>query len=493
MISLQSLKIPRGSRSDWAVQEYALIDYVELNVNEIFDAREGNTSIVANLNERYATKTYVQLAILNPDIEEVMAADLGVAPSDSTKIGYSLQIDNAGTGLTYSNVYSLASGTLVNPSLAFKQDGHDSGIYVSTLSTVEIMHFKILGGDAFTASVDGLGGAVTIAIGDVSLRADGNINWKNGTFEVINGIKITCVGAGPAFRSSFADIEMVQAFITGTGTSATQIAEAVVSSKLTVPDAVDASDATSYGQLLNEKTERENADDFLQDELDTESFTRAAADDVLQDNIDAEEAARIAADNNLQDNIDIETAARIAADNGKADKNGNSGEVFSVGTATEPYHAVRKEQVDNLTSIATESTAGIAKIATITDTNDGVVDNKIITPAKLRYGFGISLGIRGYISLPTWMSGLIIQWGRETPSANIQTFNFPLSGGFPNACNSIVSTADQTGGDIADLTHMAAIQNVSSTSFEFTGRSMSNSGSGAYANTFPFWWIAIGS
>lgn len=82
---------------------------------------------------------------------------------------------------------------------------------------------------------------------------------------------------------------------------------------------------------------------------------------------------------------------------------------------------------------ATEATQGTTKIATQTQTTAGTDDTTTVTPKKLRAGFAISLGVNGYIALPTWLGGLIIQWGGvSTSAANTNhTWTFPLA--FPTA------------------------------------------------------------
>jgi hypothetical protein len=83
-----------------------------------------------------------------------------------------------------------------------------------------------------------------------------------------------------------------------------------------------------------------------------------------------------------------------------------------------------------ITSIlASEDAAGIGKIATQDDTDTLTDDDKIVTPKKLGNGFGISLSSEGYIKLPSWLSGLTIQWGKRVDIALNQTdyaVTFPL-------------------------------------------------------------------
>lgn len=82
---------------------------------------------------------------------------------------------------------------------------------------------------------------------------------------------------------------------------------------------------------------------------------------------------------------------------------------------------------------SSETVSGSAKIATQAQANAGTDDATIISPKKLRAGFSISLGLNGYLTFPTWMGGLIIQWG-QSPTAVLAgggvTITLPIA--FPN-------------------------------------------------------------
>jgi hypothetical protein len=83
---------------------------------------------------------------------------------------------------------------------------------------------------------------------------------------------------------------------------------------------------------------------------------------------------------------------------------------------------------------ATEVISGMAKVATQALVNAGADDATIVTPKKLRAGFSALFAANGYLALPTWLGGLIFQWGSFTGSGSgaTQTFAFPLT--FPNNC-----------------------------------------------------------
>lgn len=91
--------------------------------------------------------------------------------------------------------------------------------------------------------------------------------------------------------------------------------------------------------------------------------------------------------------------------------------------------------IQALASLATQATEvklGTAKIATQALTDAGVDDVTIVTPKKLRWGFQILKGNAGYVVFPSWLGGLILQWGGgQTSAGGTASVALPLV--FPNA------------------------------------------------------------
>lgn len=79
---------------------------------------------------------------------------------------------------------------------------------------------------------------------------------------------------------------------------------------------------------------------------------------------------------------------------------------------------------------ANETKLGTAKIAPQTQVDEGLVDDVIVTPKKLRMGFSYQFDNIGYIAFPSWLGGFLMQWGVATTIAsdNVNaTFPIPFN------------------------------------------------------------------
>ncbi|UNM18590.1 phage tail protein [Pseudomonas sp. ArH3a] len=111
---------------------------------------------------------------------------------------------------------------------------------------------------------------------------------------------------------------------------------------------------------------------------------------------------------------------------------------------------------------ASEGVAGTARVATQPGTDAGIDDTTFISPKKLRWGFNGSWTVNGFIVFPTWLGGVIIQWGEgvvQTAADSVQTVAFPLT--FPNSCFQVNAGTSATG--TTDDAH-----------YILTGKSLSN-------------------
>ncbi|MBH3360375.1 phage tail protein [Pseudomonas guariconensis] len=83
-----------------------------------------------------------------------------------------------------------------------------------------------------------------------------------------------------------------------------------------------------------------------------------------------------------------------------------------------------------LAAQATEIKLGTAKIATQVQVDEGLANDVIVTPKKLRMGFSYLFDYIGYIALPSWLGGFLIQWGVVTTVASDNanaTFPIPFN------------------------------------------------------------------
>jgi phage-related tail fiber protein len=136
-----------------------------------------------------------------------------------------------------------------------------------------------------------------------------------------------------------------------------------------------------------------------------------------------------------------------------------------------------------LAAQATEINQGTAKVATDAQMLDSANDAVIATPKKLRKGFAISLALNGYIAFPSWLGGLIVQWGSGLFSSDTLV---PFTLAFPSACLAVVAGAGNYNGPNAAYQKITAIAGYSQTKTGFYASSSTGIGaSGA--------WLAIGN
>ncbi|WP_323164496.1 phage tail protein [Pseudomonas atacamensis] len=139
-----------------------------------------------------------------------------------------------------------------------------------------------------------------------------------------------------------------------------------------------------------------------------------------------------------------------------------------------------------LATQATEVKLGTAKIATQALTDAGVDDATIVTPKKLRWGFQIQKASNGYIVFPTWLGGLIIQWGTVNGTTGDLAAPYPIQ--FPNGVlQAVVSMGDKTASALGGITLYATASGMASKT-TLTVRANGTDGQGASAARY----IAMG-
>lgn len=132
------------------------------------------------------------------------------------------------------------------------------------------------------------------------------------------------------------------------------------------------------------------------------------------------------------------------------------------------------------TGSATEAVAGVLRLSTQSQTDAGTDGATAVTPLKLRFGFQSSFAANGYIKFPSWLLGIVFQWGSMTSSATAASF--PLV--FPNACLFLGGTPNQDSNSGGASTEFMTIGYVLSAS-QFRMRTGTTNG-------VPVRWFAVG-
>jgi hypothetical protein len=145
-----------------------------------------------------------------------------------------------------------------------------------------------------------------------------------------------------------------------------------------------------------------------------------------------------------------------------------------------PDHSVLTQLLTALRS------AGIFQTQLATDNS-----TKVATTAWAKLGFSISLGANGYCIFPSWLGGLIIQWGSSVTTNGNATVTWPIA--FPNL---LQSTLAMTTNDANGANHTSRIFQLATstaaglkTSATFVAR---NPADDSKSGTISFFWTAIG-
>ncbi|MFM4793250.1 gp53-like domain-containing protein [Aeromonas hydrophila] len=119
-----------------------------------------------------------------------------------------------------------------------------------------------------------------------------------------------------------------------------------------------------------------------------------------------------------------------------------------VNTGTDDTKFVTAKKLLAWVKQASETVLGMMKVATQSQTDTGTDDDVAVTPKKLRSGFAALMSPNGYVAFPTWMGGLIIQWGRTPDSIANADIVVTLPITFPRDVYSIAFAGDTFPGTV---------------------------------------------
>lgn len=136
----------------------------------------------------------------------------------------------------------------------------------------------------------------------------------------------------------------------------------------------------------------------------------------------------------------------------------------------------------------TDNSNRIATTSWVRSAIANIVNGSFLSSLAAAAGFAFSAGANGYLKLPSWLGGLMLQWGRfyaQDDSYNALTF--PVA--FPNACLS-VSASIEANGPLAGATSGSCVIGKLSATGCYIGSSVYND-PGAVITGYVYW-IAVG-
>lgn len=112
---------------------------------------------------------------------------------------------------------------------------------------------------------------------------------------------------------------------------------------------------------------------------------------------------------------------------------------------------------------------------------------KIATTAWAKLGFVVLWAAIGYIKLPDWLGGWVVQWGLGSGATGSTGVTFPLT--FPTACRAAYSTMAATASVSVILG--CTINSISTTGMAVTRQYFNGTSLGGAGESF--YWLAIGN
>lgn len=139
-----------------------------------------------------------------------------------------------------------------------------------------------------------------------------------------------------------------------------------------------------------------------------------------------------------------------------------------------------------LAAQATEINQGTAKVATAAQMLDSANDVVMATPKKLRLGFAASLTPNGYMVFPSWLGGLVVQWGLSASIPDDSKITVPFNLQFPTEAFAVIVSNQQP--TVVNGAWVGFVDTISPSSF-VAGADDVGSSTGTPIKVF---WVAFG-
>lgn len=112
---------------------------------------------------------------------------------------------------------------------------------------------------------------------------------------------------------------------------------------------------------------------------------------------------------------------------------------------------------------------------------------RIATTAWAKMGFIVLWAANGYIKLPDWLGGWVVQWGLGTGPSGSTGVTFPIA--FPTACRAAYTTISAAASITAIVS--SSVNSISTTGMAVTRQYWNGSSLGGASESF--YWLAIGN